>query len=118
MRHLPALTFVLALPGLVLAQPPAAAPPAAPPTDAPARPRLELSLDEAVKRALENNADIAVEKLNPEAAAQSVREVEGSYDPLLSAQVSRGSNTSGATNIFAGGDLVDTDTTIFNFGAA
>jgi len=35
------------------------------------RPVLELSLEEAVQRAMENNVDIAVERFSPEDAASS-----------------------------------------------
>jgi outer membrane protein len=112
MRLLPALFAVIAAPALASAQ--GATPDAPPPT----RPRLELSLDEAVKRALESNADITVEKLNPEAAGQSVREVQGAYDPFLSLTVSRGSTTTPATNVFSGGDKVDTRTTIYDLSAS
>src|SRR6266536_2699766 len=48
------------------------------------RPTLELTLDDAVKRALENNADIAVERYNPESSREGVRLTEGYYDPFLS----------------------------------
>ena len=91
-----------------------AAPPAASAqTTAGAPRRLELSIDEAVRRALESNADIAVEKLDPEASAQSLREAEGAYDPLLSSNLSLSSRTSTSTNVFAQGK---TDTTTYNFG--
>ena len=38
------------------------------------RPVLELSLEQAVERALENNVDIAVQKFDPESSAQSLRQ--------------------------------------------
>lgn len=85
--------------------------------DVTTRPRLELSLEEAVKRALENNADIAVERLEPEASAQFVREAEGAYDPFVTSNVSLTSRTSPATNVFAGAQKVETETLAYNAGA-
>lgn len=80
------------------------------------RPVLELSLEETVKRALESNVDIAVERYGPDSAAESVREVQGFYDPLFFSTVSRNSRTDPARNVFAGAQKVNTDTTTFDFG--
>jgi outer membrane protein len=82
------------------------------------RPKLQLSLEEAVRRALENNLDIQVEKYNPEANAFRIREVEGgAYDTNLSATLRTTSSTSGATSVLSGGQKVTTDTALWNFGA-
>jgi outer membrane protein len=99
----------------VLAQTPQA--PTATPTPA-TRPRLELSLEDAVKRALESNADIAVERFGPESSAQSVREIEGAYDPFLTSHVSLASDTSLPRSVFAGVDRVESDTIRYNVGAS
>jgi outer membrane protein TolC len=80
------------------------------------RPVLELSLEETVKRALEGNADILVEKYNPQIAAQSVRGAQGYYDPLLFGTVSWSSSDREATNVFAGAETVETDFNVWNFG--
>lgn len=85
----------------------------APPAE---RPVLELSLDDAVKRALDNNADIAVERYNPEDRAQAVRVFEGYYDPFFTSTLLKRSQTDPARNAFTGGDKVDTDTFTFDFG--
>jgi outer membrane protein len=77
---------------------------------------LHLSLDEAVQRGLENNADIAVERYNPELSAQSVRAAEGYYDPYLSATLSQTSRDQKASNAFSGADVVNTKTGVWNFG--
>ena len=98
--------------------PPAQTTPAAA-TETPApdnRPVLELSLDEAVKRAMDNNLDIAVEKFNPELSAQSVRQIQGEYDPYLSSTITKGSQTDPPRNVFTGGEKVDTDSALYNFG--
>src|SRR5574341_1881278 len=87
-------------------------------TAAPERPTVELALQDAVARALENNLDIAVEKFGPEASAQSVKELEGYYQPLLFSTLSKNSRTDPARNVFAGAQKVDTDTFTYDFGAS
>ncbi len=57
------------------------------------RPVLELSLEEAVERALENNVDIAVEKFGPESSAFTLQQAEGAYDPFLTTGVRQISRT-------------------------
>jgi len=80
------------------------------------RPILELSLADAVERAMENNLDIAVERYNPEASEEQIREAEGFYDFTFTGNLSQGSRTTPQSNAFTGGESVDTDTTIWNFG--
>jgi outer membrane protein len=82
------------------------------------RPVLELSLQDTVARALEGNADIAVEKLNPEISAQTVRQLQGFYDPLLFSTLAKSSRVTPGNSVFAGGETLDTDTSTFDFGAA
>ena len=77
---------------------------------------LSLSLDEAVARALENNADIAVERYNPELSAEDVRGAEGYYDPFLFATLTKSSTDTKGTNLFAGGATVNRKTDLWNFG--
>ncbi len=84
----------------------------------PERPALELSLDSAVERALQNNVDIAVQRFNPELAAQSVRGASGIYDPLFTSTLSSTSSKSQSTNVFAGATELDTTGRLFNFGLA
>jgi outer membrane protein len=84
--------------------------------DAPTRPALELSLDSAVERALENNIDIAVARYDPLSSGQSVRGAQGVYDPTFSSTLRDSTQTSRAQNVFAGGDKIDTDRVDFNFG--
>jgi len=82
------------------------------------RPKLELSLEEVVKRALENNVDIAVERFSPESAFESVRSAEGAYDFNTSAALSLGSRDTPQTSVFTGGTTVTTDTSVWNLGAS
>lgn len=81
-------------------------------------PVLDLSLDEAVKRTLANNADIAVEKFNPQSSEESVRQLRAFYEPYLTSTLSQNSATSPATNAFSGAEKVNSDTFTYNFGAA
>ncbi len=105
-RHSRALAAV----GLVLALTPG------PAALAQERPVLELSLDDAVKRALENNADIAVERYNPESSAEGVRQAKGYYDTFFTSSLSTGKTAPLPTNPFVGGTKVETTTDTWNFG--
>jgi outer membrane protein len=78
---------------------------------------LELSLDEAVERALENNVDIAVERFNPEIAAQSVLSAEGYYVPLLFSNLQHSSTDTKGTSSLSGGEVINTKAQVWNFGA-
>ncbi len=118
-----ALTAIAAVLGLVTPAPSAAqAPPGASVTASaqqfttPQGGTLSLSLDEAVARALENNADIAVERYNPEMSAEDVRGAEGYYDPFLFATLTKSSTDTKGTNLFSGGATVNTKTDVWNFG--
>jgi len=59
-------------------------PPAAPPAP------LELTLGEALLRALEHNPDLAVQRLNPTVMATFEDEEEAVFDPVLAAEASAG----------------------------
>jgi len=86
------------------------------PVRAQERPTLELTLDDAVKRALENNADIAVERYNPESSKEGVRQSQSYYDPFLSSNLNKSKSTSPQSNAFAGGTKVTNTTNTWNFG--
>jgi outer membrane protein len=105
-RALATLTLILAVPRPGLAQEP----------PAPERPVMDLTLDDAVKRALESNTDIAVAKYNPEFSAEDVRAAKGYYDPFLSSTVSKTSSDTPAQNAFTGGTKVTNKTWVWNFG--
>jgi len=80
------------------------------------RPVLELTLEEAVKRAFENNADIAVQRYDPDLSRESLRQEEGYYDPFLSATLYKQKVTDPPRNVFTGGDKVTSTTDTWNFG--
>ncbi len=87
-------------------------------TPMPTGPVLALTADEAVRRALENNADLAVEKFSPEAADLAISDAKSVYDPTVFSTLSTQSRTSKATNTFQGGASVTNETLTYNFGAA
>ncbi len=85
---------------------------------APSGPVLALTADEAVQRALENNADLAVEKFTPEGADLNISDANSVYDPVVFSTVQKQSRTSKATNVFQGGATVESDSIVYNFGAS
>jgi outer membrane protein TolC len=80
------------------------------------RPTLDLTLDDAVKRALENNADIAVERYNPDSSKESVRQTQGYYDPFLSSILNKNRTIVPGDNAFSGGTKVTNTTDTWNVG--
>jgi outer membrane protein len=113
-----ALVTIAATAGPAAAQDPAPPPPVpAAPEAVNTRPALQLSLQDVVTRALENNADIAVERYNPQASEQNVRELQGFYEPLLYSTLLSNSRSDPARNAFAGATSVNTDTLTYDFGA-
>jgi outer membrane protein len=114
------LALVLATAAQAQETPAPAATPVPAPTPGPeaARPTLSLTLQDAVARTLENNLDIAVQRYEPEDQAEAVKQLRGFYDPILTSTLSRGSSTSPARNVFSGGEKVETDFNIYDFGVA
>jgi outer membrane protein TolC len=114
------LALVALLPGAsarAQAQPPAQGQAQAQ-ASAPEQTTLQLTLDEAVKRALDNNNDIAVARYNPELSEQSVLSYKGYYDPYLFSNLSHSSTDTQGTSAFSGGATVNTKRDLWNFGAA
>jgi len=82
--------------------------------------RVELTLDDAVKRALERNLDIAVERLNPQAFDYSIASLNANFRPTLTSNFGvrnqstfERTTTSGASG--ANG-LLTTETLTSNYG--
>jgi len=78
-----ALLPALAGAGPLAQETPPATPGAAPPPEAPAAPAFVLSLQDAVKTALENNLDIVVRAYDPLRSEAKVIVAESIFDPLL-----------------------------------
>jgi outer membrane protein len=77
---------------------------------------LDLRLDDVVERALKNNVDIAVQRFQPEAAAENVRQARGAYDPVFTSTVTDSSIAQPATITYQG-KLIGKQA-LFNFGLA
>src|SRR5580765_206628 len=83
-------------------------------------PTLRLTLDDAVKFALDRNLDIAVQRLNPQINDIAVLSVKSVYNPTLTSTVGPQSATilpSSQTQLGVGGAAV-TETMTFNGGIA
>ncbi len=82
---------------------------------------LRLTLDDAVKLALERNLDIAVQRLNPEINDIAIASIRSVYHPSLTSTVSTQSVTTPSTNTIAGGTAaapISQGTATFNGGIA
>lgn len=88
------------------------------PTQSPAaaRPLVRLSVDEAVVRALENNIELAVERLNPRLQDLSLEQVRAFYRPTVTSLASMSSNMPLPTSLLTGGTKVKNDTINLNAG--
>jgi outer membrane protein len=86
------------------------------------RPVVGLSLDDAVRFALERNLDIAVQRLNPEINDIAYASIKSIYHPALTSTLSTQSTTAPATNTISGsgtaGTGVVTGLTNYNGGIA
>ena len=91
-------------------------------TAAPAAgPRVSMTLDDAVKLALDRNLDIAVQRLNPEISDLAIATVRSAYLPTLTSTLSTQSQDNPSTNTIAGGtasQAIENGTTLFNGGLA
>jgi len=96
-------------------QQPASAAPAA------NRPVVHLTLDDAVKLALDRNLDIAVQRLNPEISDVAIASARAVYNPVLTSSFGPQSVTQLPTSqlqLGAGGAATVTDTLNYNGGVS
>jgi outer membrane protein len=66
------------------------------------RPVVQLTLDEAIKLALDRNLDISVQRLNPQAFDFSLAGLRATYRPTLTSTVGQQSNTNPSTQTIQG----------------
>ena len=78
----------------------------------------DLRLMDAIELALAQNLDIAVERLNPEAANFQLAGLRNSYRPVASSSIGQRSQVNPPTNQLNGGQRVTNETTTYNFGVA
>lgn len=76
----------------------------------------ELRLMDAVELALSQNLDIAVERLNPQAADLQLAGLRNGYLPVASSIIGQRSQVNPPTNQLNGGQRVTNETTTYNFG--
>lgn len=81
-----------------------------------AGPTVELTLDEAIARALERNLDLAVQRLNPQVFDLTLAQQLSAYRPTLNSNFSTNSRTSPSSTQLDGGEAVVSDTNVFNGG--
>ena len=73
------------------------------------RPMRQLSVDEAVTLALEQNLDLRVERLNPLIQDLSIAEARSVYTPTLTTTLFTNNRSRPSTNIFDGSESTITD---------
>jgi outer membrane protein len=66
------------------------------------RPTVRLTLDDAVKFALDRNLDIAVQRLNPEISDIAIAAVKAAYQPALTSTLATQSQTNPSTSVISG----------------
>lgn len=98
---LAALSLVLAS-APVFGQAPAAPAPAPPPAAATAAATRAITIDEAVKLALEQNLDIQVERLNPELQALAITQARTAWTPTFTAGVTGRTQDSPPSSFLSG----------------
>jgi outer membrane protein len=72
-------------------------------------PVRRLSVDEAVKLAIEQNLGIQVERLNPQIQDIAIAQTRASWAPTLTSNVTNSSTDAPVSNVFAGGRTKVTD---------
>src|SRR4030095_707091 len=86
------------------------------------RPTVQMSLDDAVRLALERNLDIAVQRLNPQINDIAIASIRSIYHLSLTSTVFTQSQTTPATNTLGGANVagagVVNDTATYNAGVA
>jgi outer membrane protein TolC len=82
-------------------------------------PRVSLTLEEAVQRALENNLDIAVQRINQQTYDVDIASVRSVYSPTLTSLISSQSSKNASTSTISGaqtGQSITNSTIVFNGG--
>ena len=82
----------------------------------PSAPTVDLRLEEAVGRAMEQNIDLAVQRLNPQLQDLSLAGVRAAYRPTVTATLRDRNSTNTPNNTLGGGTVVTTGTYTYNTG--
>ena len=83
-----------------------------------AGPRIDLTLDEAVARALERNLDLAVQRLNPRVFDLNLAQQLAAYRPTFDTNFSNNSRTNPSSTQLDGGESVVSDIVTLNSGVS
>jgi outer membrane protein TolC len=98
--------------------------PSAPTAQAPAPdtasqgPQIQISADDAVRMAVENNLGIRAERLSPQVQAFVVSQTRAAYAPVIFANTTKNSNSNPPQNFLAGNDFVTNSGFRSNAGVA
>jgi outer membrane protein TolC len=76
---------------------------------APAAEQLALTLDEAVRRAIEHNPDLAIVRVAVDVEAARVLATRSAFEPVFTSLLGRTSSATPPTSSFLGNDAIDTD---------
>ena len=76
--------------------------------------RFDLTLDDAIQRALERNLDIAVERINPQVFDLTLAQQEAFYRPTVGFNVDAASRANPSATQLDGGRVTNTDTSNFD----
>ena len=79
-------------------------------------PRTDLTLEDAIARALERNLDIAVQRLNPLVVDLNLAQALSAYSPTFDTSLSTNSSTSPSSTQLDGGQRVVSDRKVINTG--
>jgi outer membrane protein len=85
------------------------------------RPTVRLSLDDAIKLALDRNLDISVQRLNPQTFDYALASLQAIYKPTLTSTVSQFSQVQPANQTTSGGVVgtgIDRGSTTYNGGVS
>ena len=84
-------------------------------------PRVSLTLEDAVQRALESNLDIAVQRIGQQVFDVNIAGIRSVYNPTVSTLFSNSSSKSASTSTISGGQTgatINNSTFLFNGGLA
>jgi HAE1 family hydrophobic/amphiphilic exporter-1 len=101
-------TATLLIAALVLSPFTAQAQTPAPAAQTPAGEIVRLTRDDAVRQAIENNADLAASRFDPAISAERVAAARSAFIPTLSTAVQRNSQKTPSSNLFSGDSALDT----------
>ena len=79
-------------------------------------PQSDLTLEDAIARALERNLDIAVQRLNPQVVDLNLAQALSAYSPTFDTSLSTNSSTNPSSTQLDGGQRVVSDRKVVNTG--